>query len=784
MKQAFRLSCVALICVLLAGAFAVAQAQNPDPFITQISSSSRDTYTGGISSNGRFVVVESRGDISTEKTAARNNADGNREIFLFDYAQRRIFQITNTTSARVNPANPFFPAATPTDNSNIRVEVSNNQPVISANGRWITFNSNASTPGNFNGDANSAALIADGNQEIFNYFIPQVANPTADLSLGDEQPLTDLAAGTFTRITNTPASRVPTAGTATEVSFVAFDNREASVNDNASVIAFVSTRNLTGGNADFNPEVFLYNRTSGAIVQLTNTTSASPTLPIFNSNPSVSGQTLPGTVVLSFYSNANIAVGGASNNADNNGEIYLGSFDGTTATVTRQASRTTTPFIGFTINVYNYGRRMSRDGNLVAFESYSTDPKTNGTPQSNTAIFVYNVAADTFTQVGPRAPSAPDVQRFPTFTYDNTTLVFASGLNFTASGVLPTTAADGLNPGNVVQVFSTPVPPTTSSFARLTNITAVLSPRLQPFPSNTRERIAFSMEGTELGGGNTDLLAESFYLLTRTGTNVAAPTVSFFTGASQRSVTGAGAVAPAVSGLAPGMLAIVRSSAALAPANPPGGTTVSANAASESRRRPPLPIELNGVTVSIRDAAAGLYFASPGQINFVVPPGLAATTGTATYPVVINNNGSVIRSTITLNPVQPDLFTSTNGPDGRAVVFLQNTMVGEPFTVAANGSTVISIFLTGVRNAQKGQTTVSIGSTTLSGANILCNTEPATATTLPCFATDTPGVDQINVQLPASLAGAGDVPVVVSVTINGVIYTSRPTATAPNITIN
>jgi uncharacterized protein (TIGR03437 family) len=769
--------------MLFAGAFVVAQAQNPDPSITQISTSPRDSFAGGISLNGRFVVIESRGDISTEKTAARNNADGNREIFLFDYAQRRIFQITNTTSARVNPANPFFPAATPGDNSNIRVEVSNNQPVLSANGRWITFSSNADTPGNFNGDANSAALAADGNQEIFNYFIPQVANPTADLSAGDEQPFTNLAAGTFTRITNTPASRLPTPGTTSSLPFVAFDNREVSVNDNASAIGFVSTRNLTGGNADANPEIFLYNRSSGAVVQMTNTQSASLTNPIFNSNPSLSGQTLPGTVALSFYSNANISVGGASNNADNNGEVYLGAFDGTTATVTRQASRTTTPVIGFTINIYNYGRRMSRDGNMVAFESYSTDPKTNGTAQSNAAIFVYDVTSDIFRQVGPRAPSSADVQRFPTFTYDNTTLVFASALNFTTTGALPTTAADGLNPQNIVQIFSTPVPPATSSFARLTNTATALSQRVQPFPSNTRERIAFSMEGTELGGGNTDLLAEAFYLLTRTGTNVASPTVSFFTGASLRPVT-ANPTAPAVSGLAPGMLAIVRSPSALAPANPPGGTTISPASASESTRRPPLPVELNGVTVTINNAAAGLYFVSPGQINFVVPPGLAATTGTATYPVVINNKGSIIRSTIAINPVQPDIFTSTNDAGGRAVVFLQNTMVGEPFTVAANGSTVISIILTGVRNAQKGQTSVRIGTTTISGTSILCNNEPATATTLPCFATDTPGVDQINVQLPASLAGAGDVPVVVSVTINGVTYTSRPEATAPHIKIN
>jgi hypothetical protein len=34
----------------------------------------------------------------------RNNADGNREIFLLDYAQRRIFQITNTKNVPNPPA--------------------------------------------------------------------------------------------------------------------------------------------------------------------------------------------------------------------------------------------------------------------------------------------------------------------------------------------------------------------------------------------------------------------------------------------------------------------------------------------------------------------------------------------------------------------------------------------------------------------------------------------------------------------------------------------------------
>jgi uncharacterized protein (TIGR03437 family) len=68
--------------------------------------------------------------------------------------------------------------------------------------------------------------------------------------------------------------------------------------------------------------------------------------------------------------------------------------------------------------------------------------------------------------------------------------------------------------------------------------------------------------------------------------------------------------------------------------------------------------------------------------------------------------------------------------------------------------------------------TVTIGTTTLSGAAII-GFRPSL----------TPGFDQIEVELPASLAGAGDVPVIVSATVGGATFTSRPADTAPHITI-
>jgi uncharacterized protein (TIGR03437 family) len=782
-KQVFRLSIGALFAlVFILSTSLLAQAQTIDPFTTQISSSDRESFVGGTSGNGRFVVIESNGDIATEKTSTRNNADGNREIFLFDYAQRRIFQITDTQSARRNTALPDFAAATPQDRSNVAIEVSNNRPVLSNNARWIVFSSNASNPASFDGNdaTNRAALAADGNQELWLYFVPNP--PAATLTDGSDVPLFPLTGGEFTQLTNTAASRLPTGGTTSVSPFVADDNRDASTNDNASVIAFVSTRNLTGGNADGNAEVFIFRRVgvspaTGTLQQMTNTTGSS----VFNENPCVSG-IAAATSTVAFISNANISIGGTSGNADGNAEIYLGTTDATAAAVTRQVTNTTTSttngLVG--VNILSLGRRLSRDGALLAFESYA-DLSGNSAVQTTTTVFIYNVAASTFTQVGPRAINTSAV-RLPGFTDYNvagqpSTVVFSSALNFTSTGAIPTTAADGLNPNGRPQIFSAPVAAPTT-FTRVTDTPAFTSPgfgppAIQAHTSDARLRMAFSLARTETGGGNSDNSTEAYYLLAPTTTE-SGGTLSFFTGASNRPVTGPSPTAPAVAGLAPGMLGIIRSATALAPSAKQGCTGGDSNCASETLRSPALPVELNGVSVSINGGSAGLYSVSAGQINFVVPVGLAVTTGTTTYPVVVSNNGVVTRGTIQILPAQPDIFTTSMDAGGRAAVFSVTnnglTETAEPFTMPAT----LRIILTGVRGVTSGQVTVRIGTTDLTGAAILTNAVSRGAS----------GFYQIDVAAPASLAGAGDVPVIVTVVKDGVTTVSRDSATAPHIQIN
>src|SRR5207249_2492108 len=240
----------------------------------------------------------------------------------------------------------------------------------------------------------NGTLAKDGNQEIWTYQF--TAPDTADLSSGAEIPLQDLTTGTFRRITDTPASIAPMAGSATRSPVVADDNRDASISDDGKIVAFVSTRNLVGGgNADGNPEVFLVNVSNPTFtfIQVTNTTDKFTngflTNPIFNENPSLSGN----GSVLAFVSNANLAGANDDGGGVGNAEIYLANFNGTAVSGLRQITKTKDgaanpspspnaspaptpiPDTFATANIFSRGRRLSRDGSFIAFESLANDPK-------------------------------------------------------------------------------------------------------------------------------------------------------------------------------------------------------------------------------------------------------------------------------------------------------------------------------------------------------------------------------------------------------------------------
>ncbi|MET0648326.1 MAG: hypothetical protein ABW208_17070, partial [Pyrinomonadaceae bacterium] len=844
MKHAFRLSraraalvALAAAAVLTAAAGAQTLSPSPDTALFQITSTTipgtptptpsptptpgttptptplpvpRDSFAGDISGNGRFVVIESAGDISTERTADRNNADGNQEIFLFDYAQRRIFQITNTKSALKDTAK------SPVDATNIDVVIVNLQPSISHDGKFIVFHSNAYvegtslTPKSFDGQANAAALklvntdgtVDNSNTEIFVYALPAFTE-IADLAQGTEVAPLDLTTGAMTRVTTTKATARSRPATGTNVTaFFALDNYDAVINDDGSLIAFVSKAragNLGAGNTDGNKEIFVVKNPTAAsptFTQVTTTTdiipagSIIPTRFVFNEAPALSACTAALGCRLAYISNADTGTDEAEANRGN-GEIFAAVLNPDSGAVqsTRQLTRTPPETrIGaqlVSVNVLSPGRRVSRDGSRVVFEStgvYNADGSLNGVLADSYGIYIANVSgtSTTFEQVGQRAPvNQLDLPtRWPTFTGDNTRVVWASNLNYNADGTVSTTTGTGLNQTNLAQIFSAPVAALTT-VARVTNLGLGAGiaqhgsfDALQPFPSDNIRRMALSLR-SEQGTGNPDASSEAFYQLipaVTSETPAPSPTpattgapVSFFTGASDRAVVAPSPspTPPAVTGLAPGMLGIARSTLTLAP----GTLEVDRNNAHETLRRPPLPVELSGVSVTISGAAAGLYFAGPNQLNFVVPPGLVSST--AASPVVINNNGALIRTSLLLNAAQPDIFTSTNGAGGRAAVLnVTNPCIsptGEPFAVtttrpAGSGTTgncasadtetaatQLLIMLTGVRNITPSSTTtvtVRIGTTDIVST-------AAADSPVRVSQSLTPGFDQIIVTLPA-----------------------------------
>lgn len=195
----------------------------------------------------------------------------------------------------------------------------------------------------------------------------------------------------------------------------------------------------------------------------------------------------------------------------------------------------------------------------------------------------------------------------------------------------------------------------------------------------------------------------------------------------------------------------------------------------------PLPTTLGGVQVLVRDALgverpAPLFFAAPSQINFQVPAGTSA--GTALLSVLRNNTGAG-QGTIAVNPVAPGLFAANaNGQGVVAAVALrqrsdgtqtfepviqfdqtQNTYVAVPIALGAETDQVFLIaYGTGFRN----RTALSAARATIFPAGSESDSVAAEVTFAGAQG-DLVGVDQTNILLPRSLAGRGQLDLVLNV---------------------
>ncbi|MGE0132173.1 MAG: hypothetical protein AB7U82_29175 [Blastocatellales bacterium] len=182
----------------------------------------------------------------------------------------------------------------------------------------------------------------------------------------------------------------------------------------------------------------------------------------------------------------------------------------------------------------------------------------------------------------------------------------------------------------------------------------------------------------------------------------------------------------------------------------------------------PLPTTLAGTRILIRDSAgverfAPLFFVSPGQVNYQIPPGTVAGTAVVT---IAGGDGVVSIGGEQIALVAPGLFAANaNGQGAAAAVAVrvksdgsqifepvtqfdaaQNRFVTIPIDLGPPSETVVFVlFGTGLRN-RSAQSAVSVK---LGGADA----PVLYASVAPGFV----GLDQVNIAAPRSLIGRGEI---------------------------
>ncbi|NOT59015.1 MAG: CHRD domain-containing protein, partial [Acidobacteria bacterium] len=166
-----------------------------------------------------------------------------------------------------------------------------------------------------------------------------------------------------------------------------------------------------------------------------------------------------------------------------------------------------------------------------------------------------------------------------------------------------------------------------------------------------------------------------------------------------------------------------------------------------------LPNAIGGTSVYVNGAAAPLFFVSPGQINFQVPEG--TVPGPAAI-VVRNSNGAIARSLINVGTTGAGIFTRlANGKgapaavastdNGQTYALLMSNADGTPVEIQVGNIAVF--FGTGFRFLSNRPITAAAG-----GVNLTTDLAGAQGAIV--------GLDQINLIIPESLRGKGEVDLV------------------------
>lgn len=195
--------------------------------------------------------------------------------------------------------------------------------------------------------------------------------------------------------------------------------------------------------------------------------------------------------------------------------------------------------------------------------------------------------------------------------------------------------------------------------------------------------------------------------------------------------------------------------------------------ATQSANAAPLPTTLAGTRIKVKDSAnverdAPLFFVSPTQVNYQIPPGTANGSATIT---ITSGDSTVSMSSVEIVNVAPSLFSADASGRGFAAAQIQRAgsatmeptvtfdpnkgqLVALPIDLTlSTGDVYLVLYATGVRmNTDLGLVSASLGGTAA---------QVSYAGAQGGFV----GLDQVNIKVPRSLLGRGTVDVALS--ING-----------------
>jgi len=166
------------------------------------------------------------------------------------------------------------------------------------------------------------------------------------------------------------------------------------------------------------------------------------------------------------------------------------------------------------------------------------------------------------------------------------------------------------------------------------------------------------------------------------------------------------------------------------------------------------PLTLGGATVTVTDSTgaqlpAGILYASPTQVNYQVPSTAASGPG----KVTLTSGGTSISGTINILPTYPGIFKANS----------DSLAAGQTVTVVGAAETYGTISSTTPINVSSGQVYLILYGTGIGTATVTATIGGVNATVAYSGPQGTyPGLDQVNLLTPSSLAGKGQVNIVVT----------------------